>query len=695
MRRVLAACCFVWCAAKLIAVYLPPVALRLLAAVFVCIFCYSLASKRRDYSRLLPLVGLTAIFVHIVVYSVVVAPAFTLAGQEVQAFLVAEQVDSGFQDGTVRGEFTVLELNGKRLPFWRRFRISAVAMPECERADFIHGTFTVQPLERNEYYYGNLADGVLLQVETADQVTLEGQSRAPRFFLRGVQEKLARSCRRYLPQKEGGVLSAMATGDKSRLTDDIKDAYRAAGVSHLLVVSGLHLTLLCGAFLGNRPCSGRFRRQKSLGAIVLVLCMMALVGFTPSVTRAGVGALIFYIGAFFLQASDSFTSLGVAAVLLSLQNCYAVCDLGLQLSFTATLGVLVASRVFPPEKYMEREEHPWRCRIRRWCSVVLVPLFAAVFTLPLQLIHGLSASGVSVLTNLLTMPLVGPIVCLGLVCAVTGLVPGLYGVTRAIMLIAGLLVKLLNAIVFYTASLPIAQLALPKGYTIFVIIVCGGALWYAWRLHRLRWAIPILGVAIIISGGLFGILGQDVVTVQLTGSTATPCAVVLSQKHALVLFRGSESNRKQTQEWLESQGLQQADIWVDLRQEPGELNVTGRVIRAEDLPEDEQWTEDFYGIHLSLLNQSGANLALMEIDGYRVAMVIGNLEAGTPLQTDLLLAGSSDPGMVAPAQVLTAKTYDWHTGREDIRWRYAPLGGTVKIRPGKAITFEGVTNAAL
>ena len=694
MRRVLAACCFVWFVTKLIAVYLPPVALGLLAAVFVCVLWYSLALAQRDYSRLLPLVGLAAILMHTLVYSTVVAPAFALAGEEIDALLVAEQVDPGFQDGTVRGEFTVLELNGKKLPVWKRFRISAVAMPECERADILRGRFPAELLERDEYYYGNLADGVLLRVEAAENLSLEGQSRAPRFFLRELQETLARSCRRYLPQELGGVLSAMAVGDKSQLTDEITDAYRAAGVSHLLVVSGLHLTLLCGAFLGNRPCGGRFRKQKALVAMLLVLGMMALVGFTPSVTRAGVGALIFYTGAFLLQPADSFTSLGIAAVLLSLQNCYAVCDLGLQLSFAATLGVLCAARIFPPARMVEREEHPWRCRLRRICTALLVPLLAAVFTLPLQLLHGLSTSGVSVLTNLLVMPLVGPIVCLGLICAVVGLIPAFYGVTRAVMLLAGVLVKLQNAIVLYMASLPAAKLVLPEGFTVFAVLVCGASLWYAWRLRRLRWALPVLCAGLALSATLFSVLSKDVVTIHLLGSTSSPCAVIVAEQQALVLFRGGESNRQQVQDWLEGQGMEAAELWVDLRQEPGELNVQGDLVRAEELPERQQWTEEFHGIRLSLVNQSGANLALLEISGYRVAMITGRLEAGTPLPVDLLLAGSSNPGMVNPMQVLTAKTYDWHAERQGVCWRYAPLGGTVFIRPGRAVTFEGVTNAA-
>lgn len=694
MRRVLAACCFVWFTTKLIAVYLPPAALGLLAAVFVCVLWYSLVRARLDYSRLLPLVGLAAIAVHMLVYTSMVAPVFALSGQEIDVLLVAEQVDSGFQDGTVRGEFTVLELNGKKLPAWKRFRISSLSMPECERADLLRGRFSVNLLEKDEYYYGNLADGVLLQMETVENLTLEGQSRAPRFFLRQLQETLARSCRRYLPQELGGVLSAMAVGDKSRLTDELTEAYRAAGVSHLLVISGLHLTLLCGAFLGNRPCSGRFRRQKALAAIFLILGMMALVGFTPSVTRAGVGALIFYIGAFFLQPADSFTSLGVAAVLLSLQNCYAVCDLGLQLSFAATLGVLCAARVFPPARMAEQEEHPWRCRLRSLCTALLVPLFAALFTLPLQLLHGLSVSGVSVLTNLLVMPLIGPIVCLGLISAVTGLIPALYGITRAAMLLGGVLVKLQNAIVFYMASLSAARLVLPAGFTVFAVLVCGAALWYAWWLHRLRWALPALFTSLVLSAVLFVTLSQNVVTIHVLGSTSSPCAVVLAERQALVLFRGGESNRQQVQDWLDVQAIDRVELWVDLRQDPGELDVQGCLVCAEDLQEGEQWIEEFHGIRLSLVNQSGYNLALMEIEGYRVAMVTGRLEAGTPLQVDLLLAGASDPGMVEPVQVLTAKTYDWHVQRQGIRWRYSPVGGTISIRPGRAITFEGVTNAA-
>ncbi len=694
MRRVLAACCFVWFCTKLIAAYLPPAALGLLAAVFVCPFYFAVGLKRRNYWMLLPLTALCALAFHLASYSIFVAPVFRLAGQEKQAVLLVETADAGFQDGTIRGQFTVLALDGEELPVWKRFKVSCTAFPESERGEIVSASIKLAALEQNEYYYGNLADGVLLAAEPQGQIQHTGQSHAPRFWMKEMQERLARSCRRYLPAEEGAVLSAMAVGDKSHLTDQLQQSYRAAGVSHLLVVSGLHLTLLCGAFVGNRPGSGRFRRLRAVGAMLLVCFMMALTGFTPSVTRAGIAALLFYLGALLLQPSDSFTSLGVAAAVLSVRNCYAVCDLGLQLSFAATLGVLLAGAVTRPGLTAAvREEHPLRYRLNQALSIVLVPVFSALFTLPLQLLHGLPVSGVSVLTNLLTIPLVGPIVLLGLLAAVTGLVPVLYPAARAFSLLAGLLTKLLNAIVEVTAGLPAAQLVLPTGYTLFVLLVLFALGWAAWKLRRM----PLLALAApcitLTAAFLYGQLEQPVVSIALTGSTANPCAVVISEGEAMVLFKGGESNRQAVEEALAQRGIGEADLWIDLRQAPKALQFkAGQVVTLEEIPADGSRAIPFCGIMVTLVNTDSANLALLELEGYRVAMLAGKLEAGTPVPVDLLLAGSSEPGAVEPRQVLCAKAYDWQAQRQDVTFRYAPLGGTVRVRPGRAVMFEGVTD---
>ena len=690
MKRVLAACCFTWFFTKLIAAYLPPAVFWLLAAFFVCVFVGSLITKRHDYSRLLPCVGMVALIFHFINISVVVNPVFALAGQKADVVLLVEEAAPGFQDGTIRGRFTVEELNGKRLNSWKQFQVSCSSFPEAERGERLQGAIQLEELEQNEYYYGNLADGVLLSAQTEGNFLHVGQSHKLRFLMKELQEILSKSGRRYLPQEEGSVLSAMALGDKSHLSKDTKEIYRAAGVSHLLVVSGLHLTLLCGAFLGNKPCGGRFRRLKAVSVMLLVLFMMTFTGFTPSVTRAGVAALIFYLGAFLLLPADSLTSLGVAAVILSLRNCYAVCDLGLQLSFAATFGVLAAVAITRRSlSYELKEEHIWHYRFNKAIQVVLVPVFAALFTLPIQLFYGISVSGVSVLTNLLTMPLISPIIVFGLLASIFGAF-SLEFAARFFALIAGILIKTLNHIVEFTAALSIAQLNLPREYTIFVVLVLFALIWIAWKLRRLRWMIPVVPCLLLIASLIYGELQTNIVSIDMVGNRSNPCAVISCQNQAMVLFKGGESNRKKVEETLHIKGIDVPALWIDLRKEPKVLEVNAnQIITVEGQAEKQAQTVNFRGIIVTLVHTKNANLAVLEEQGYRIAMLAGTLQAGTSLKADLLLTGASAPGAIEPNRILTASDYDWQKEYPDTIFYYAPQGGSVQIRPGKSVQFKG------
>ena len=73
---------------------------------------------------------------------------------------------------------------------------------------------------------------------------------------------LSRRLRLYLPRELGGLEAAMLLGDKSQLTETAEETFRLAGVSHLLSISGLHFSLLCGLFLlGPLAASLRFNRR--------------------------------------------------------------------------------------------------------------------------------------------------------------------------------------------------------------------------------------------------------------------------------------------------------------------------------------------------------------------------------------------------------------------------------------------------
>lgn len=691
MKRVLATSCFMWFGTRLVAAYLPPVALWLLAAVFVSSFLVSICIKPWKYGKLFSLIGLTALVFHGVMYCAFVKPVLALAGQTVDTTVVAEQVSAGFQENTVKGQFTVLELNGKTLSGAKRFQVSCNAFPEVSQGDVVRVTLQLQPLEQDSYYYSNLSNGVLLQATAEQNAQKIGTSHALRFVMARLQKSLAETCRRYLPKNEGAVLAAMSVGDSSYLTSEIKAQYRAAGITHLLVVSGQHLTLLCGVF-SCRQLGSKYARILSLASIGMVLFVMALNGFSPSISRAGVAALIFYVGTFLYQPADGLTSLGVAAVLLTLSNCYAVCDLGLQLSFAATLGVLLAGATVKQWKIARKQaKKPASNRVYKLVELLLIPVYSALFTLPIQLMNDLPVSGVSVLANLFVMPFVGPVVIFGLMTAFCGLLPGFVFGVRFFALFAGVFTKIINQIVAFTVDLPGAQLMLPKGYTLFVVAILGVMVWLGCRWNcRRQTAVIVFGLAIM-SVMLYSSLQKDIVIMEITGNNSSPCAVILYQNQSLVLFQGGESNRQSVVQVLQEYGVNQADLWVDLRDNPESLEIQAKqLIAAKELREKNGETIPFGDIRVTIINAGDAELAVLQIKGYRIGVMNGTLSSIVPLPLDLLLAGSKQPGTIQAVQIIAAKEYQWHAEWEDTSFRYMPIGSRIRIRPGKAVEFKGV-----
>ena len=695
MRRVLANCCFAWFACKLAAVYLPQAASVLLAALFISLIGVSICRRWWDYRFLLPIAGLAALVSTGLAYAFSTGPILALTGQRLAVRMVAEQVASGFQDGTVRAEFQITHIQDVTLLPHERFYVSITAFPECEQGDIFTAQLTFQELERDTYYYSNLANRVFLQAQ-AQEVEWQGSDGSLRFTMARLQQSLAAKCRRYLPDKEGGILAAMALGEESHLSSEVKYAYQMAGITHLLVVSGQHLTLIGGIFTGSKPHSGQWRRLRALLAVAAVWFFMALNGFAPSITRAGIGAIIFYIGVCFFLPADGLTSLGIASVLLSLTGSHSVCDLGLQLSLAATLGVLLsveAMRSFTA--YELREEQPLRYWAARGVQVLLVPVFCAVFTLPVQLWAGLPVSGVSILANLLVLPFVGSVVVLGLLGALCGLIPWFDHGLRACALLAGLLIRIVNWIVDWVNQLPGTQIPLPREYSLWVFAVLALLVWLAVCRQKPVWlvAVPaLLAVSVLVYQPLM----QNTMELAVVGSASNPCAVVLYENKAAVLFRGGESNRRAVVEKLEQWGNPEVICWADLRKEPEEMDLpTQQVVYAQQLPpEQEQVLPLGAETTLHIVHGNGANLALLEVQGYRIALCAGQLEAATPLQVDLLIAGSTLPERIEPQVIAGKGLYDWLDEEEadSYAFYYMPVGGSVFIRPGRSVQFRGVVD---
>lgn len=187
-----------------------------------------------------------------------------------------------------------------------------------------------------------LGDGYVigLRSEVEDGVTVTGENADVLAVRAG---RLRRTLSRRLELMTGeslGIPSALLLGDRSALADGVKRDFSRAGVSHLLAISGLHMTMLFGMLAGILTWVGIPKRVRALILAVASLGYLVLLGFPPSATRAVIMLGTVYLSHLCYAHADPLTSLGLAGGLILAITPYAVADGGFWMSLMATFGLL-------------------------------------------------------------------------------------------------------------------------------------------------------------------------------------------------------------------------------------------------------------------------------------------------------------------------------------------------------------------
>ena len=309
--------------AELAAANLPPL-VCVPAAAFLALLAFW--NRRRDART--PLLGALCGLAWFALFALIfVQPCRALAGQTVTCTAVVEtDAEASYSDSRLRGTLRLTEINGKPA----RLRVQCSSFPGESAGERFEASFALSSLPDNRYLLSSNSKGVYLQAEYLGSYRGLAASAAPRFALYRLRQRWSAVLRRWLPKQLDGMEAAMLLADKSHLEDAVQQAFRAAGVSHLLAVSGLHLALLCGLLgFGRR---WRFYKPLILLRGAAALFYLLLTGAPVSVLRAGLVLAVALAGEFLLQPADLLTSTGFAAVLMGLQNAYAPCDIGFQLS---------------------------------------------------------------------------------------------------------------------------------------------------------------------------------------------------------------------------------------------------------------------------------------------------------------------------------------------------------------------------
>ena len=684
MRRPLCAFCLSALGVLALCSFLPQMGLLLPSAAIFVVFCLLVWWKggaARGYAVCLLLGAVLGVGIMGMTGARLAKMQDAYAGRDVTLTAEVESTGRAYTAGRVSAVLMVEKVDGEAV----HFRVECASLPKCEAGGRIRGRFSLDVPDATQRL-DDYADGIVFSAEYLSGMLRLGQSESFRARTARLQAALSRALRKGMAENTGGVLAAMVVGDRSHLTSTLRSAYRGAGLSHVLVVSGLHVTIFCGLLDAlphkERERSRAYRRARSLLRAGTALLLVGITGATPSVLRAAVAVWVSSLGVWVGGPADTLTSLGAAGVLMCLGNGYAVYDVGFELSFAAVMGTLAGAECAGRgrERYYDRKkkrksrrEKPSRAvlRFRRFAGGVwdslCVSLCASAATFPVLVLRGMSTTVWAVASGVAVLWLVGPMLSFGLGAALLGLaaegLPLFEIIRRLVAFCAEGLAWLMNEWAFRVSVLPGASLWFDGTYAALVCLALILLCVMAMRRHiRLRVALPTVILLAALAFGLETALSWNVVNIELVGTRAAPAVVITQREKAVVLFRGSSITQRAVENQLEKRGVRTVELLVDLRMQP-EMRCTLQVekrINAAALAENTTRRASCGEVDLELFRTRQGCILRMRVGGQRFITLSGTVRPAKPIRAEWLLASMARPDNIRYTDCLTLSSkYRW------------------------------------
>lgn len=369
----------------------------------------------------------------------------------------------------------------------------------------------------------------------------------PKWRLWQVGKAIVRSQVRWLGSPEGQLVSSMVLGSKAvDLPYDIRDLFVQVGLAHALAASGFQTALILGLVLAlskNLPLKWQF----CCGAAALI-GFVGLTGVQPSVLRAVIMGFAALIGIVTSRKVKPLGSLLVAATLLLLWNPLWIWDLGFELSFLATLGLVVTV----PGIITRLDWMPSAI-----ATLIAVPVAAALWTLPLQLYIFGVIPPYSLVVNILTIPLISIISIGGIFSAIAALVWSTAGSAIAWLLYYPTYILIWLVQLFSQLpgnSLAVGKIALWQLLAIYGLMTL---VWFIPRLHKRWWVVGVIVISLVLVPVWHSATGFRV---TVLADKVEPIIVVQDRGKVLLVNSGDRTSARFTVlPFLQQQGINKID----------------------------------------------------------------------------------------------------------------------------------------
>jgi len=271
-------------------------------------------------------------------------------------------------------------------------------------------------------YQGWLAKDNIAYVIFRPDITVEGGGISIDAKVKNI---LSAGINKALLPPASSLYSAMLIGDKGEFTQENRNNLASSGLSHIVAISGLHITIITTLLISVGIYLGLWRRSAGWVAIALIVFYIWMIGTPASAVRAGIMASTVFLAERFGRPSSSWRALLLAAaVMLAFNPLLIRYDVGFQLSFLAVMGILLFARKIEP--YISKVPNILHAR-----EVLSMSISAQIFTAPLVLFIFGTFAPFGVLANILVVTILPAVLIAGFIASVAGVLGGPFTVFGA------------------------------------------------------------------------------------------------------------------------------------------------------------------------------------------------------------------------------------------------------------------------
>lgn len=321
-------------------------------------------------------------------------------------------------------------------------------------------------------YLQNFGVFTLFYAKSTDCIQQKSELSPKWRFLQGInniRKDILRSHSGYLKSPNLEILGGIVFGDDAIAPpSEIKASFAHSGLLHILAASGMNVALIYGIwFFILRRLRAPFNFTVMSGIFVVIFYSL-MTGLGPSVVRAAIMLIFVLVGKLIDRDAHSISLLSFVALLMLIYNPAYINDVGFQLSFMVTFGLLITAPVvfekFEAEEDDEPLHHPLLAKLPSWLSsAIFIPIIAQIWVAPIQMYYFNSFSLYSVFANIMSLPLVTVISFGGFISSVLALIkPIASPICFAFDLVLNPVLSALVAVSNYFASLPHSLIQVPQ-----------------------------------------------------------------------------------------------------------------------------------------------------------------------------------------------------------------------------------------